>query len=110
MKKWILPKEWYLDKTSDSNEMKIIFDWMQTQLGGDHWELKYASEYHLFWKNRKNYHPNGTKNMNRLKDCTLITFEQFHNHVVLGVEPYNEPIENEDLSYLIPILKKHNII
>lgn len=39
----------------------------------------------------------------------LITFEQFHNYVVLGIEPNDESIENEDLSYLIPILEKYNI-
>lgn len=49
-KKWTLPKEWHLDKTDNPYEMEIIYKWMLTQPNGDHWELEYASEYHLYWK------------------------------------------------------------
>ncbi len=60
----------------------------------------------MYWKDYENYHPAGTTNTNNIGE--LITFEQFHNYVVLGIEPNNESIIREDLTYLIPILEKNN--
>lgn len=101
MKKFILPYRWYLDKTDDPKEMKIIFDWMQLQPNGTHWNITYASSHFL---NSNCYGTNEIRS-----NFTLITFNEFYRYVILGIFPIKDEFKKEDLSYLILFLEKHNI-
>lgn len=97
-----LPERWYLEPTENPYEMEAIYDWMQTQNGGNHWEIMYAKGYHLhnFIKPEEE-RPAGMRSVD--PKYTKISFTQFEKYVL--------KIQNKtkDSKYLIKLLKELNL-
>jgi hypothetical protein len=105
-----IPELWYIDKTDNPYKMQVIYDWMQTQKGGDHWELSYATTYYLH--NNLDSDPDGHTYLTDFFNSTnyeFLSFAKFEKYIV-NKEPI-EQIVKKDNTYskiLINIIKEIN--
>ena len=106
-KNTIIPDYWYIEPLSEGNVTgaKIIYDWMQTQPDGDHWQIEFAFEYYLRGSSvNDTFQPFGTKSTpinNNFDSYYLISFADFCTYVLNKPQKPEQP---EDYTYLIPLL------
>lgn len=106
-----IPEKWYLPKTTNEEEAKLICAYINESIesretGQKFWVIEDCKEYHPVFIN-ENY-KTGYFDEIHCREYTKISFEEFKTYILDYKESEPEPKIEENYDYLIPILNKLN--